>query len=163
CGRGRAGRPRRGDRRRAGARRAAGATTEPARGGGSHSRARPRRPHRMGPAASSDRGARGRGPHAPTTRRSGVRGHDARGRAAAAQLLSAEEGEAEAARVEHESATEEARLHAELAAAFAAARETSDALHDLTQLVQDMGGDDRAARAAAVGETEAAVALAEAA
>jgi hypothetical protein len=84
-------------------------------------------------------------------------------RAAAAQLLTAEQAEAEAARAEHESAGEQARLQAELAAAVGAERQAQDALNDLTRLIRGIGPDDRSARAAVVGEAEVAVAHAEAA
>jgi hypothetical protein len=83
-------------------------------------------------------------------------------RAAATQLLVTEEAEAEAARVEHESVAEQARLRAELDAARAAERQSIEALDDLARLIDGLRGD-RSARAAAVGEAETAVALAEAA
>jgi hypothetical protein len=82
---------------------------------------------------------------------------------AVAELVAAEEAEAEAARIEHESDAERARLEAELAAALAAERQTLDALADVTRLVAVIGPEDRSARAAAVGEAEAAVARADAA
>jgi len=81
--------------------------------------------------------------------------------AVVAELAAAEAAEVDAARVEHESAAERARLEAELATALAVEQQTLDALDDLTHLVEGIATDDRPARAAAVGEAEAAVALAE--
>jgi len=81
-------------------------------------------------------------------------------RAAVAELAAAEAAEVDAARVEHESAAERSRLEAEVATATADEQQTSEALGDLTHLVEDIATEDRPARAAAVSEAEAAVALA---
>jgi len=77
---------------------------------------------------------------------------------ALAALADAERAESEAARQEHDTAAEQSRLQAEFEAAVEAERDVADALAELTDLLEHVGGGvDRATLEAAVHDARASV------